>query len=412
MAKPSQLCIKNIDFANFLAYEDVFSTLSHASKEQMNALIVYDTLSNALYFVIEEAASYAFTKIQGDFEFQMAEGAEEQQVFGTGISSDLLFYTLANYSKEEQKGITFTIEFGTEGGFLIQMGSDKVALPCKYLTHAKLADNFHTIIGGELPEDAPIFQLSQFGEGRNDFLKGIINSSKFLSKDERKNNAYAIYGDKIVVNDKRHIFVYRYDTATAFIPKESEPISLHKTSARIFMLMTAKNLPFDAIMFDNSRVYLTSGEFIAVVNNSIANINPPDVATLKALIPETLVTTVTAGALLTSTSFFTGFYRGNAEYRPITFEVQDAGIKFLLKDSGVSGSASCNVERIVPCGIYEEGKKKNTENPSVLSDSLISFVKDFLPGDAIDIRMEDNKKLHPAVYLENPKRSVYLAKLD
>ncbi len=410
---PNTIVVSDIDFDNFLTYSDIFSTLSSSSKEEMNAIIIYDSENNSLYFLTEESTSYAHMRVNATIKFEKKEEST-QVILGTGVSSDLLFYTLSNYSSEERKEITFTITFGEQGGFLIQRGRDKVYLPCKYLSNSKLDVNFKTLIKDELPEAPTIFQLSLLGDQKNDFLKGLIQSSKFISKDEKKNNAYAIYQDKIIVNDKRHIFIYRFDNLASFIPEET-PISLHKTSAKIFMTMASKNLNFDAIMFDNTRVYLYSGDFTAVINNSIANINPPPAKSLLALIPSVQVTNVVAGTLVSMANFFMGFYRGSSEYKPITFEVQKEGIKLLLKDSGISGSASCNVEKLMECDLFEGALEANNSQVSILNDSMISFAKELASTDQIQFfmqRADKEGKKSRAVYLHHPKKSIYLATLD
>jgi len=397
--------LSNIDFSNFLKYEDVLNQLSpQIQLDDLNSSIIKTEV--ALYLVIKETSSFAkidiVALIEGDTDANM----------GISINYPLFFKIVHSYTTEQLQSLIIDIETGNNSHFKIDVASDKISLPHLVMTDDQLKEITSLIdVHYDLTNKNNAFQLSLFNDGKTDFLQGISCCLPFLDdKEERKNNAFALYNNRMLVNDKRHIFIYNYSNPVIFM-KDSEPTVLHRKSAKMFSILFSRKINFNAaINSDQSKVFILSDRFEAILNNSISNILPPSQGDMDALRPNKAVYFVKASTLLDTSLFFQGFYRSAMEYKPLTLSVETRGIRFILRDSGVAGYNSCYVERFLS---FEQLPENVTEDKVVVStvimnESFLRYLKEIDKEELLTIYMDDKKK---AVYIQNSKKEIYLAKL-
>lgn len=398
----AKIVVSNIGFEELLACRDVLDQLSADRQlDNLNAYLFYS--KGALNMVVKEATSFANLSIKADIE-------GTAQDFGIVINYNTLFYVVNNYSKENLKTLRIEIDSEKEPHFKIIVPGikDTLALPHMIMTDSQVKE-IQTLIAMHFPDkENPLFSLFDLGEEREkDFIGGIFSAMPFISDDERKNNAFAIYHDRLIVNDRRHIFIYKLDKPIEGLTKE--PISLHKKIARIFMILTAAKVLFNAVMTqDQKRVFVHSNQLMAILNNAISNIAPPTEKDVEHIQPTNMLCTMKGKTLFETSSFFNGFYKSNMEFKPLTLDVGEKGILFVLKDSGVSGYNSCNIERYVEFEdqhVNDGGYAK----ASIMNDSFLKFCKQ-LNEENVALFMDEDEK-HPTVYLENTKRRLFMAKL-
>lgn len=396
----AKITVSDINFKEIMACKDALDQLSADKQlDNLNAYLFYS--KGTLNMVVKEATSFADLSIQAHIE-------GEAEDFGIIMNYSTFFYVVDNYSEENLKTLRIEIDSEKEPHFKIVVPGikDTLALPHMVMTDSQVKE-IQTLVTMLFPKDNPLFDLETLGEGKKDFIGGIFSSMPFISDDERKNNAFAIYHDKIIVNDRRHIFIYTLDN-----PIENllvEPISLHKKIAKIFMILAAKKVDFTAMMTrDQKRVFVKANQLMAVLNNSISNIAPPTEKDLERIQPSQVICSMKGKTLFMTSTFFNGFYKSNMEFKPLTLDIGEKGIRFVLKDSGVSGYNACNIERYIEFedqhvndGLYVKA--------SIMNDSFLKFCKE-LTDENVVIRMDDDEN-HQTVYLETTKRRLFMAKL-
>ena len=169
------------------------------------------------------------------------DGAETD--LGLAFNYQLFFQTLHAYSAETLAKMVLTLSWGEKSTFKLEVPGDRVFLPNVAINQARI-DEFTENATADYPSDEVAFQLSLMNDGRTDFLQGIEDCLDFVSPDDKKNNAFALYNDRIVVNDNRHVFVYSFYHPVTFMHNEV-PVSLHKKSAKLFLTLAKKQVPFN-----------------------------------------------------------------------------------------------------------------------------------------------------------------------
>jgi len=81
-------------------------------------------------------------------------------------------------------------------------------------------------------------------------------------------------------------------------------------------------------------------------------------------------------------------------------------IKFILKDSGIAGQGSCNIERTLIVSDKEDTIEK--VEYTIINDSLKQYLSKLMPTENIELKADDEK---PAVYMTNGKTEIFFAKL-
>jgi hypothetical protein len=331
---------------------------------------------------------------------------------GVVINYPLLFKTVNSYTPEQLQSMLIDISCEEKSHFKIITTNDKISLPHLVMTEDQLSE-VSTLIdfSFDMRDEGNAFQLSLFNDGRKDFLNGISTCFPFLQdKDDRKNNAFALYNDKIVVNDRRHIFIYNLANPVTFL-NDDMAISLHKKCARIFLSLNSRKIEFDAALSaDQSKLYIVAGGFEAILNNAMSNILPPTKEELAEHKPMKAVYFVMASKLLETATFFNSFYTSAMEYKPLLITVETKGLRFTLRDSGVAGYNTCHVERFIPYDPVPEGVTEDRAivSATIMNESFLKYLKEIEKEQLITIFMEEDKL---AVYIQSDKKEIYLAKL-
>lgn len=402
-----KLTVQNVDIREFKEYLGVLDQLSTDTKQDgLNAFLFYSTGQNRLNLILKD--SFTFASV--DIPCQIINDKDEMGFdWGLGINSNTLSYILSSYQEEQLASMNWELGEAADGKsfFRIVTTYDNLSLPHLTMTPDQISE-LRELLSTPLPEVK--FSLSDFKDQRNDFLAGMADCMGFVSDDDRKNNAVALYTNRMMVNDQRHIFIYDYNLPALFL-EENTPVVLHKKIVRTLLAFWSKKAitSFDAaVAEDQKKVFITAPHFVAILNNALANIIPPQKADLVNLTPLERTCTPLVKDLLDTATFFSGFYKGGMEFKPIMVEtLENEGIKFTLRDSGVAGFNSSNIERMLPVDV--SGATPGCSS-TLLNDSLIKFLKT-LPAtkeDTISMFMDSD---HPAVYLSGAKKKIYLARL-
>jgi hypothetical protein len=395
--------ITNINLSNMIKYEETLKQI--VPFKQLDDLDSYIIIyGNELRLIVKESSSF----ISIIMPCQILYNTSDVPQLGVLINYDTLSHILRSYSEETLQTLSFRICVEEETSyFKVIAANDKISLshlPCSETTLEELSSMM------KIPEiEDAAFDIVLFNDGKLDFLKGIANCLPFIDDNAKKNNAFAIYNDKIIVNNKSHVFIYHYNNPVVFMDSET-PISLHKKSAKIFNILSNRKIEYNAfITKDERKVYISAEGFYAELNNALSNISPPSQNDLNDLKAPVAVCSLKAKTLLESSIFFNGFYKSNNEHKPLTISIEKEGLKLTLKDSGVAGYNTCNVERLIP---YESPVPTVTNfvMTTIPNDSLIRYLKEINPEDSVTIYMDDVES-HRAVYFYHPKKEVYIGKM-
>ena len=401
-----KITLSGIDFTDLLAYEDALKQLSPQRQlDDLDSYLIAD--GGILLLIIREANSFA--KIEIPYGEETVEGNADEKI-GLVINNARFYHTLKSYWLDQLPEMVIEMETGDSSAFRIIMPNDKLSLSHLVLSEAQIKEALEMV---DVPvPSSPIFDISLFNDGKDDFIKGLVEGMNLIEDSEKKNNAFALYNDKLIVNYNRHIFLYHYDNPVVFLSKD-EPVSLHKKIAKMFITLANKKRVFDAKMTpDGSRVIITSATFKAVMNNALSNINPPTQDSLDEFRPDVQVVSLRAIDLRQTMQFIYGYYLPGKEYNAIMIANEKEGIRFTLKDSGVAGFNTCQVDRLMKpdtnVKVYFDAPKYSS---IVVAESLISYLKLMEEDELVSLSMDD-KEEHIAVWLYNPKREIYLAKMS
>jgi hypothetical protein len=409
-----KLTVQQVNIPEFKEYLGFLDQLSGSSKsDDLNMFLFYRHGQQNLSLILKDSFSFACVEVPSTL---VNEDHAMDFDWGISINSATLSYIIASYREDQLATMQWHIGEATDGKsfFHITTTYDDMTLPHLVMTADQITE-FRELLSTPFPEAK--FSLSDFRAGRNDFLAGLSDCLSFVSDDEKKNNALALYSDRMVVNDQRHIFIYRYETPVLVL--DDVPVSLHKRIAKALLALWGKKLipTFDAVLSkDGSKVFLSAPRMTAMINNATANILPPQQEDLDNLTPDTMICAVDVPAFLETVHFFSGFYKSGMDFKPIMLESLTTGLKFTLRDSGVGGYRSSNIERVLPVSMEASTE---TCSSTVLNDSLIKYLKTLMPSKAdkegqedkaivVELYM-DNK--HHAVYLDGAKKKIYLARL-
>ena len=395
-----KLTATNLDFSNILQLSGIVKgSNSTVQLENLNAYLFYskekDTLSLFVKGNIMTAAIVIPATVETDSDKDVA----------IAIYSDNLVHLVGTYSEEQKKKLTMTIET-TEKSSLFEFtcDSDKVDfvhLVSKETEVQEIGVLINTL--GNITYGKPLFSTNMLlGEDRQYFLTGIENCLSFIEGDLR-NNAIAIYCDRLIANDKRHIYLYDFVNK---LPIDDPPLALHKEVAQVIINLNAKKGKMAFFMLDNNkvRVYDEKLKFYAELNNSMSNILPPSTEDLTMLAPTDIVFSYKKKELEEQLKFFMGFYTNKVGYKTICVDTLPEGIKLILRNSGVVGYSSSHIERTLDVEI-------NPQYTGLHVVVIITSIMDFIHGLAADDKVEfymDNE--HRAVVLKCNRQQIYLPK--
>jgi hypothetical protein len=405
-----KLIVSGIDFTDLLGYEDALKQLSPQRQlDDLDSFLISQPTGSHMLLIIREANSFAKVTIPVE-HWKFSSNSDDNQRIGIVINNARFYHTLHSYSSEQLKEMKIEIETGDTSAFRILMPNDKLSLSHIVMSEAQIKEVLEMMASPE-PETPP-FDLSLFNDGKEDFINGLVEGMSLIEDSEKKNNAFALYSDRLIVNYNRHVFIYRYDNPVVFMDKD-QPLSLHKKIAKMFIALSNKKKAFDAKMLpDNSKVIITSASFKAIMNNSMSNINPPTQESLDGFRPEgSLIGSIKVQDFLDTTQFINGYYLPGKEYNALMISAEEEGIRFTLKDSGVAGFNTCQVDRLMEWSDTVEKGNAEPCSSIIVVESLIAYLKQIDKEEVVQLFM-DNKEEHIAVFLSNPKRDIYLAKMS
>ena len=375
------LRIKNIDFKGLFDHEKILSGFEFDAADILN-LNLWIQNEKTVTLVVKDSTAYVELDIPCEVE-------DFKTPVGIRLESQKFFYILHSYLVDDLALMTIAVtQDGDNSTFDIKVGKDKLSLP-------------HILM-----EDSQLFEISELHDQLVDSMKvknydlslvSIKNSAEFgeaigsclpfISSDEKKNNALSIYGDKIIVNDRTHVYIYG-GLETGVLKKEYIP--LHKKIARVFVQAFSSGLVVNFIVFENrNKAYLETSVMKCVFNNAMSNVAPPAEDDLKAIYPKKKICDINVNALRDTSNFFSGFYSSSLDLDPIILAYDKSNketLKVLLKDSGVRGG-SCSIDRELSV-IMDSDNFEVT----VINSSLKQFLGKIKKETTAELRADMDKK--------------------
>ncbi len=391
------LTLSNLNTLSLFEHEKLFQSLSpEAINSTLTAALLYDMTSKKVSIAMKD--SLASLKLEVEGTATLSSPDEDFAIF---FEYSKLMYILRSYTAEDLAGLKIVAAYDPikeTSSFIITCVGDKLSLPHMVMTEAQ-RDDYITLDVLAPTDIQDYFSWSELDESQmRDFTLGMASSLSFLDTDEKKNNAVAVYADKIVSNDAKHVFVYRMDSDMT-IPTDWLPI--HKRAVRVISSLLSGSL-LQNLYFNSSFVYLTTTVVNCKMNNSISNIAPPTEDDLKNISSEEKIIEVSIEDLKNTSSFFSGFY-SSTSMNPLKISFLKKEMVFTLQDSGLADFGSCNIERRVDCEPVSEG------DYTIINDSLKIYLSRVLATEEkVSIWGQGDK---PAVKLSTPKMDVYLARL-
>jgi len=410
--------ITNLEFSKLFEREKILNTISPEGVSGTFNVFVKLEKENKVTFSFKDSASY----VELDIPAQVTFGKKGEQ--GILLEFQKVLYILHSYTPEDLSSLKIEItipETKMEGSSVVlKMKKDKINLPHS-IAPSSLVDEYKELTDSlnynpSAAEDFVWASLTE--EEKSDVLKGFMNGLQFVSPDEQKNNAVALYLDKIIVNDRRHVYLYKFDLKlknNIFNKALNGMIPIHKKITKTLAIAALGDSLVEFVIKgaggDFKLVYLKSENLRCVLNNSLSNIVPPSDADLKKIFPSGSPITISGKNLLETSKFFSGLYNSSAtssDWNPIALESRGIEDELVvsLKDSGAIGYNSCSVERILPC------HQTMPEEFSVLviNDSLKAFLLNAGEIDIVKIRIAKEAN-EPAIHLSVDKSEIYLVKL-
>lgn len=397
----SETIISAIDFTSLFEQEKILNVISpEILSGTLNAAIRFED-HKQLQFILKDSTSYmevsCDAKIDGD-------------VSGILIEYQKLMYIFHNYSPEELAAVTLklVVKDADSSTLTLTTGRDKIALPHKVLDDSLVVDIDDR--QASLEDASAIIGLDWSNiPDKKDFLSSLTYGLRFVSPDETKNNALAIYADKLIVNDRRHVFVKRFASNLTGVV---DMIPVHKKIAKILTIAAAfdDTMTFTLGGVGNATFYFHSKNLRGRFNNAISNVAPPNENDLVKLTPTAVAFGLDTQNLLQTSTFFSGLYSSTtttSDWNPITWMSKAGGdkIKLMLKDSGAIGYNSCSVER----ELTVSGSTPDMD-VTIINDSLKAFLS-LVESSEKEISIQTPSTTEPAVKLSTKLMDMYMAKL-
>ena len=382
----------DIDLSNLLQLESVVNTLQPDVKlENLNSYLYYSRPRQTLYLLVKGSIAYARLEVKAQVNTDTS--------IGLMISSNNLTRFVDCYTPEMRSKIILTIEVkGESSTYGFTGNNDKINFPHLVLSTSEMKELNSLIDVIEEPINSNLFYLDTVSESGKEVIESFSKCLSFIDEDVR-NNAIAIYPNKTMASDSRHVYIYNLQNTL----NVTEPIILHKKIAKVFIDLVSKQAqPIMTIEGSKVKIISNTLSFGTILNNGIANISPPSEEDLKFLHPHKLISEVPVTELNNLLSFFMNFYSNKVNYKTITIEVVEQGLNFVIKDSGIVGYNSSHVERLYTLPVEESGIVC-----TLLIESLRSFVQCLNKNNKIYMYMDNE---HPAVVMISENQEIYLAK--
>ncbi len=390
------MIITNLATRDLFEHERLFQSLTpEVVNNSLNAALLYNKETKETAILMKD--SLAAIKMQLDCTVEEAE-----ENLGIFFEFSKLMYILHNYTEEELANLKLKAEYDAEkesSKFVITCAADRLALPHMVMTESQ-RDDYLDLDFEHLQTGAGFNWTTLSDSQRLDFSSGLANALTFLDIDEKKNNAVAIYADKIVANDAKHVFVWKLPDPM----QVQDWIPVHKKIVKIASSLMNSGL-LSSFVVDESLALLSTSKAICKMNNAVSNIAPPNEDNLKEISSETLSLELEASGLYQTSKFFSGFYSTNS-MNPLKIDFSKNEMTFILQDSGLADFGACNIERKIECDSKFEGEVTIINNSLNNYLSIMNSFFDKMP--TVRIYAQSDK---PAVKIANDQAEIYLARL-
>ena len=387
------MIITDLQTRDLFEHERLFQSLTpEVVNSNLNAALLYDSNTKEASIVMKDSLA--------NIQMTLDCSVEEDKDVGIFFEFSKLMYILQNYSEEDLKGLCIVADYDAvkeTSKFNITCASDKLSLPHMVMTDAQRDDYLHLDFS---LNDEEGFQWSTLTDSQKlDFSEGLANALNFLDTDEKKNNAVAVYPDKIIANDIKHVFLWKFNSQI-LLPLEKIPI--HKKIARIASSLMHSGL-LNAFVVNSSSALLSTSKATCRMNNAVSNIAPPSTDDLARISAESVGLEMDASTLYQTSKFFSGFYSTNT-MNPLKVLFDPENLTFILQDSGLADFGSCNIERKVKASSSFEGEV------TIVNNSLICFLGllDMSNPVSLKIYVAQDKQ---AVRIVSDRMEIYLARL-
>ncbi len=390
-----KLVITNPNFNNLIRLEGVVKSLQPDIKlENLNSYLYYNKDSNTLNLMIRGALAYASINIPAEIDCGDSPTDMAIMIYSNNITHFL------GYCKKEDIP-TLTLQDGEKSIFSIKSEHDTIDF-AHMVAQASEVTELSELYAKLNSDTSNLFTMGEDSTTR--FCDGLNHCMNFINEGV-KNNAIALYSDKMIASDNRHVFVHHIPLSYPI--KSDEYIALHRKIAKTLVDVLTKDKASSFSLGEKITISSKLLGFNCVLNNKIATIAPPSQGDLENIGSTELITSLQVETLKDITSFFMGFYSSKVDYKTIIITVLPTELKFELRNSGVQGYNSSNVERILPCTIH--GNNIDGElTVIVLIDSIRDFINNLNKIDMVTINMDTN---HMAIVMDSGCERIYIAKL-
>jgi len=390
-----KLTVSNIDFSSLLKIDPIVNNLQPDIKlAELNSYLFFDKGKEKLFFLIRGPLTASCMEISATLE---GDTSGAVMVFSGNIT-----HLINSYTDELQKNITLTITIiGDKSTLTFTGNNDKVQFPHLSVGEANLKE-LEDLVDRVLYSgvEPPILDYTFTKDTGVNFLEALSSCLSFVDNDLR-NNAVAIYQDKLIASDSRHVYIQKLISNLNLI---EGPIFLHRKIATVLIDLKSKTDNVYFVYCADNMVILKAPtlKFSALLNNKMARIAPPSEDDLASIRPVTAIADIPKAIFSDLLNFFVGFYSNKINYKVLSLKTQSDGINFILKNSGVIGYNSSHVERKL-LTVVNGGDIAC----SVLFDSMRLFVKELSKEDTVSLFMDNE---HKAVVLSSNRQEVYIAK--
>lgn len=390
------MIITNLSTRDLFEHERLFQSLTpEVVNNSLNAALLYNKETGDTSILMKDSLA----AIKMTLSCTLEDADEDLGIF---FEFSKLMYILHNYTEDDLLTLKIRAEYDVEketSKFIITCSSDKLALPHMVMTESQRDDYLTMDLEGS--QTGEVFNWSNLSDSqRLDFSTGLANALTFLDVDEKKNNAVAIYADKIVANDAKHVFVWKLPTAMSV----QGWIPIHKKIVKIASSLMNSGL-LNSFVVDESLALLSTSKAVCKMNNAVSNIAPPDEDNLKDISTDVLSLELDAMGLYQTSKFFSGFYSSNS-MNPLKIDFTKSEMTFILQDSGLADFGACNIERKIECDSKFEGEVTIINNSLNNYLGIMNSFFDKMP--TVKVYAQSDK---PAVKVTNDQAEIYLARL-
>ena len=398
-----KVTISNIDLGSFMPYSRVISNVASkksAIANTFNAHFIY--YNEVLYFYKKDSTALITLQVHATID--------KAEPFGFKFDSDMFFYILSSYKKEQYPQIVFEIGEEDVPFFKIISPSDVIDLPCGRMDADSVQEAIDYTQQPYEGKDEDLL-LSEVPDPV-DFLQGIIECSSFVSKEDKVFNPIIVYKNKFYVKDGK-LIIYEHDFKEPMKFDDNTFFFIYRKTVDTIKNLMSSGIEFSMVVTldtdSDSKVYMATKDFSIIINNSYTKVIPPDTSDLdRKVYSDNKVCTLPLSVLDDTCTFFSGFFEGSGGWNPISIETATEGIKFSIKSAKMDEVKSCNVKRTIETQLSFSVET----NPIMISNNylgmFISTVKEKKNDPMVEMKWDSEKK---SLNFICGNKKAYLAKM-